>query len=68
MERIEVNVETGEVQIIQLTPEEISVAQAQYAAWETAQQLVQQPVQPTLEQLQAELADITAKINSFTKG
>lgn len=64
MERIEVNVETGEVQIIQLTPEEIAAAQAQYATWEAAQQ----PVQPTLEQLQTELADITAKINNFTKG
>jgi hypothetical protein len=38
MERIEVNCETGEVKIIQLTPEEVAAAQAQYAAWEAEQQ------------------------------
>ena len=42
MERIEVNCETGEAQIIQLTPEEVAAAQAQYAAWEAEQQAATQ--------------------------
>jgi len=38
MERIEVNCQTGEVQIIQLTAEEVAAAEAQYAAWLAEQQ------------------------------
>jgi hypothetical protein len=33
MERIEVNLETGEVKVIPLTPEEIAEAQARQAEW-----------------------------------
>ena len=43
MERIEVNCETGEVQIIQLTPEEVAAAEAQYAAWLAEQPVVADP-------------------------
>ena len=43
MERIEVNCETGEVHIIQLTPEEVAVAEAQYAAWLAEQPVVADP-------------------------
>jgi len=60
MERIEVNVETGEVKVIQYTPEEEAAALA-YAA------TVQEPVspKPTLEELQAQLAAISAQIQSL---
>lgn len=57
MERIEVNVETGEVKVIQFTPEEETAALA-YAA--TIQEPV--PPKPTLEELQAQLANITAQM------
>lgn len=57
MERIEVNVETGEVKVIQFTPEEEAAALA-YAA--TIQEPV--PVKPTLEELQVQLANITAQM------
>lgn len=33
MERIEVNVITGEQKVIELTPEEVAQAQSQYADW-----------------------------------
>ena len=57
MERIEVNVETGEVKVIQYTPEEEAAALA-YAV------TVQEPVQfkPTLEELQAQLAAISTQM------
>lgn len=60
MERIEVNVETGEVKVIQYTPEEEAAALA-YAA------TVQEPVQPkpTLEELQAQLASISAQMQAL---
>jgi hypothetical protein len=61
MERIEVNVETGEVRIIQFTPEEEAEALA-YAA--TVQEPV--PVKPTLEELQAQLAAISAQMQLLT--
>jgi len=63
MERIEVNVETGEVKVIQFTPEEEAAALA-YAA------TIQEPVQPkpTLEELQAQLAAISAQIQSLSLG
>jgi hypothetical protein len=63
MERIEVNVETGEVRIIQFTPEEEAAALA-YAA--TIQEPV--PVKPTLEELQAQLAAISAQIQFLAAG
>lgn len=34
MKRIEVNLQTGETQEIDLTPEEVAQAEAQYAAWQ----------------------------------
>ena len=57
MERIEFNVQTGEVKVIQYTPEEEAEALA-YAA--TIQEPV--PVKPTLEDLQAQLAAISAQM------
>lgn len=60
MERIEVNVETGEVKVIQFTPEEEAAALA-YAS--TIQEPV--PPKPTLEELQAQLAAISAQIESL---
>jgi hypothetical protein len=57
MERVEVNVETGEVTVIQYTPEEEAAALA-YAA--TVQEHA--PVKPTLEELQAQLAAISAQM------
>ena len=60
MERIEVNVETGEVTVIQYTPEEKAAALA-YAA--TVQEPV--PPKPTLEELQAQLSAISAQIQSL---
>lgn len=63
MQRTEVNVETGEVKIIQFTPEEEAAALA-YAA--TIQEPV--PVKPTLEELQAQLAAISAQIQELAAG
>ena len=60
MERIEVNCETGEVQIIQLTPEEIAAAQAQYATWEA-----EQAKNPLAVDLQAQIATLTAELNAI---
>jgi hypothetical protein len=55
MERIEVNVETGEVTVIQLTSEEVEAALS-YAASLPA------PVEPTLADLQAQLVALNAQI------
>ncbi len=63
MERIEVNVETGEVKVIQYTPEEEDAALA-YAA--TVQEPV--PPKPTLEELQAQLAAISAQMQELIAG
>lgn len=62
MERIEVNVETGEVTIIQFTPEEEAAALA-YAA---SLPVEPEPEKPTLEQLQAKLAELSAQISALT--
>jgi len=58
MERIEVNVETGEVTVIQYTPEEEAAALA-YAASLPAPV---EPPKPTLEELQAQLAAISTQM------
>ena len=58
MERIEVNVETGEVEVIQYTPEEEAAALA-YAASLPPEP---EPAKPTLEELQAQLAAISAQM------
>ena len=64
MERIEVNVETGEVTVIQYTPEE-EAAVLTYAASLPAPA---EPPKPTLEELQAQLAVISAQIQSLLQG
>tara|TARA_R110000868_G_scaffold42836_1_gene144491 strand:+ start:94 stop:291 length:198 start_codon:yes stop_codon:yes gene_type:complete len=61
MERIEVNVQTGEVRIIEFTPEEEAAALA-YAASLPAPE---EPAKPTLEQLQAQLAAISAQMQEL---
>jgi hypothetical protein len=61
MERIEVNVETGEVRIIQFTPEEEAAALA-YAASLPPEPV---PAKPTLEELQAQLATISAQMQEL---
>ena len=63
MQRIEVNVETGETKIVQFTPEEEAAALA-YAA--TVQKPV--PPKPTLEDLQAQLAAISAQMQALAVG
>ena len=61
MERIEVNVETGEVRIIEFTPEEVAAALA-YAASLPPEPA---PAKPTLEDLQAQLAAISAQMQEL---
>jgi hypothetical protein len=61
MERIEVNVETGEVTVIQYTPEEEAAALA-YAASLPPEPV---PAKPTLEELQAQLTAISAQIQGL---
>jgi hypothetical protein len=61
MQRTEVNVETGEVRVIQYTPEEEAAALAYAASLPTPAD----PVKPTLEDLQAQLAAISAQIQSL---
>jgi hypothetical protein len=61
MERIEVNVKTGEVTVIQYTPEEEATA-LEYAASLPA---IEEPPKPTIEDLQAQLAVISAQIQSL---
>ncbi len=51
MERIEVNVQTGEQKVVELTAEEIAQAQTQYAEW-----LANQPTkEEQIAQLQAQI-------------
>ena len=57
MERIEVNVETGEVTVIQFTAAEEAAALA-YAASLPAPV---EPTEPTITELQAQLATLTAQ-------
>jgi hypothetical protein len=61
MNRIEVNVETGEVRVIQFTAEEEAVALA-YAASLPAPV---EPAKPTLEELQSQLATLSAQIAAY---
>lgn len=60
MERIEVNVETGEVKTIQLTAGEVAAAQTQYAAWEA-----EQAANPPAVDLQAQINTLTAELNAL---
>jgi hypothetical protein len=57
MQRVEVNVETGEQTTIDLTPEEIAVAQAQKIVWDAEQAAKQ--AEPNLFQI---IADLQAKV------
>ena len=61
MERIEVHVETGEVTVIQYTPEEEAAAIA-YAASLPPEPV---PAKPTLEELQAQLTAISAQMQEL---
>jgi hypothetical protein len=58
MQRIEVDVITGEIKVIDLTPEEVAQAMAQQAAWEAEQAQAQSTptVEEQLAELRAELA------------
>lgn len=58
MQRVEVDVITGEVRVLDLTPEEVAQAMAQQAAWEAEQAQVQSTptIEEQLAQLRAELA------------
>jgi hypothetical protein len=62
MERIEVNVETGEVCVIEFTPEEEAAALAYAASLPPDPE----PAKPTLEELQAQLAAISAQMQLLT--
>jgi hypothetical protein len=64
MQRVEVNVKTGEVTVIQYTPEEEAAALA-YAASLPPEPV---PAKPTLEELQAQLTTISAQIQSLSLG
>lgn len=56
MQRIEVNCETGEQTLVDLTPEEIAAAQAQKAAWDSEQAQIQQTAINPVDKLKAFLA------------
>lgn len=53
MERIEVNVITGEQKTVQLTAEEIAQAQAQYAEWLANQPTKEEQIAKLQEQIDA---------------
>lgn len=57
--KIEVNVQTGEVTEVELTPEEVAEAEAMNAVW-VAQQ-AQVVSTPTIEELLARVAALEAK-------
>jgi hypothetical protein len=57
--KIEVNMQTGEQSVVELTPEEIEIAMAQTAAWDAEQSTVIK--QPTIEDLMARIAALEAK-------
>lgn len=60
MHRIEVNVETGEQKVIELTPEEIAELEANAATIEQSA-----PVIPTKEELMAKLIEIQSQLESL---
>jgi hypothetical protein len=53
MNRIEMNVSTGEKKVIELTAEEIAQAQAQYAEWLAAQPTKEEQIAKLQEQIDA---------------
>ena len=65
MERIEVNLKTGEQKVVQLTEKEIAQAQAQYTKWEADEAKRKAELPATLEKqiadLQKQLAELKAQ-------
>jgi hypothetical protein len=65
MNRIEINVITGERKIVELNAEEIAHAQAQYAQWQADEEKrkAEMPklLQEEIARLQAQLAELEAK-------
>ena len=53
MHRIQMDVITGERQVIELTAEEVAQAQAQYAAWLAAQPTKEEQIAKLQEQIDA---------------
>jgi hypothetical protein len=64
MERIEMNVITGERKVVELTAEEVAQAQAQYAQWLADEEKRKAEMPKLLEEqiakLQAQLAELKA--------
>jgi hypothetical protein len=53
MNRIQIDVITGELKVIELTAEEVAQAQAQYAAWLAAQPTKEEQIAKLQEQIDA---------------
>ena len=53
MDRIEINVITGERKVIELTAEEVAQAQASYAEWLAAQPTKEEQIAKLQEQIDA---------------
>ena len=53
MDRIEINVITGERKVVELTAEEVTQAQAQYAEWVAAQPTKEEQIAKLQEQIAA---------------
>jgi len=53
MDRIEIDVITGEQKVIELTAEEVAQAQAQYAEWLAAQPTKEEQIAKLQEQIAA---------------
>ena len=53
MNRIEINVQTGEQKVIELTAEEIAQAQAQYTEWLANQPTKEEQIAKLQEQIDA---------------
>jgi cell division protein FtsB len=53
MERIEVNVQTGERKVVELTAEEVAQAQAQYQEWLASQPTKEEQIAKLQEQIDA---------------
>jgi hypothetical protein len=53
MDRIEIDVITGERKVVELTAEEIAQAQAQYAEWLAAQPTKEEQIAKLQEQIDA---------------
>jgi len=53
MNRIQIDVITGELKVVELTAEEVAQAQAQYAAWLAAQPTKEEQIAKLQEQIDA---------------